>query len=205
MPRLNEETRAKRREHVLTSAWTCFAEKGFHATSMDDVIAATGMSSSAVYRHFRGKDELIRASAERGLGLVRDIFERLLAQRPTPSPADTLATLIGELRARTEHPRYDMTSLAVQAWAEALGNPQVRDLSREQYTQARERLTELAERWKSEGYLHPDADPAAAASVLFALMPGLIVSHHLITDITLKELTAGLTALGAALTGVDRV
>ncbi|AKA01949.1 transcriptional regulator [Streptomyces noursei ZPM] len=199
MPRLNEETRAKRRDHVLTSAWTCFAEKGFHATSMDDVIAATGMSSSAVYRHFRSKDELVRASAESGLGLVRDTFARLLAQRPTPSPAETLATLVDELRARTEHPRYDMTSLAVQAWAEALGNPQVRDLSHEQYTQARQRLTELAERWKAEGHLHPDADPAAAASVLFALMPGLIISHHLIADITLKELTAGLTALGVAL------
>ncbi|MFB7633215.1 TetR/AcrR family transcriptional regulator [Streptomyces sp. NPDC056149] len=199
MPRLSEETRAKRRDHVLTSAWTCFAEKGFHATSMDDVIAATGMSSSAVYRHFRSKDELIKASAESGIGLVRDTFVRLLAQRPTPTPAQTLAILVDELHARTEHPRYDMTSLAVQAWAEALGNPQVRDLSREQYTRARQRLTELAERWKAEGHLNPDADPAAAASVLFALMPGLIVSHHLITDVTLKELTDGLTALGTAL------
>ncbi|MFI9761360.1 TetR/AcrR family transcriptional regulator [Streptomyces sp. NPDC051963] len=203
MPRLSEETRAKRRDHVLTSAWTCFAEKGFHATSMDDVIAATGMSSSAVYRHFRSKDELIRASAESGLGLVHDTFVRLLAVRPTPSPAQTLATLVDELRARTEHPRYDMTRLAVQAWAEALGNPQVRELAREQYTQARQRLTELAERWKAEGHLQPDADPAAAAAALFALIPGLIISHHLITDVTLKELTNGLAGLGTALRDVE--
>ena len=53
MPRLSTELFAQRRQHVLTSAWQCFSRDGFHATSMDDIIAATGMSSSAVYRYFR--------------------------------------------------------------------------------------------------------------------------------------------------------
>jgi len=48
MPRLSDTTRAQRRQHILTSAWGCFSRDGFHATSMDDIIAATGMSSSAV-------------------------------------------------------------------------------------------------------------------------------------------------------------
>ena len=64
MPRLSEQTRAQRRQHILSSAWTCFSRDGFHATSMDQVIAETGMSSSAVYRYFDSKEELIRASAE---------------------------------------------------------------------------------------------------------------------------------------------
>ncbi|NED82480.1 helix-turn-helix transcriptional regulator, partial [Streptomyces sp. SID11233] len=57
MPRLSEDTRARRREHILRSAWACFSRDGFHAASMDDVIAATGVSSSAVYRYFRSKEE----------------------------------------------------------------------------------------------------------------------------------------------------
>ncbi|HEX3781251.1 MAG TPA: TetR family transcriptional regulator, partial [Pseudonocardiaceae bacterium] len=35
-----------RRRQILTCAWTCFSRNGFHATSMDDIIAATGMSAS---------------------------------------------------------------------------------------------------------------------------------------------------------------
>jgi AcrR family transcriptional regulator len=200
MPRLSEQTRAKRRDHILTSAWTCFSQKGFHATSMDDVIAATGMSSSAVYRYFRSKEELIDASAETGIGLVRDIFVRLLAARPAPTPAQTLATVVGELRARTQHPGHDLSKLAIQTWAEAISNPGLRERSRGLYTETRQRLTELATRWKADGHLPPDADPAATASVIFTLMPGLIISHHLVTDVTLDELTSGLTALGTALT-----
>ena len=74
MPRLSEQRREERRRHILTSAWGCFSRNGFHATSMDDVIAATGMSSSAVYRYFRSKDELIAAAADEGLALVRDLL-----------------------------------------------------------------------------------------------------------------------------------
>ncbi|MET8830417.1 TetR/AcrR family transcriptional regulator [Streptomyces sp. NPDC004610] len=199
MPRLTEQTRAQRREHVLTSALTCFAEKGFHATSMDDVIAATGWSSSAVYRHFRSKEELIQAAAERGLGLVHDTFARLLTLRPTPTPAQTLAILVGELETRMAQPGHDMTKLAVQAWAEVLGNPGLRSFAQDRYTAARERLAELAGRWRADGRLSADADPEATAAVLFALMPGLIISHHLVADVTLRQLTAGLTALGTAL------
>ena len=57
MPRLSEQTRAQRRQHILSSAWMCFSRDGFHATSMDQVIAQTGMSSSAVYRYFGSKEE----------------------------------------------------------------------------------------------------------------------------------------------------
>jgi hypothetical protein len=46
MPRLSDTTRAQRRQHILTSAWGCISRDGFHVTSMDDIIAATGMSSS---------------------------------------------------------------------------------------------------------------------------------------------------------------
>ena len=98
MPRLSEERREERRRRILTSAWSCFSRNGFHATSMDDVIAATGMSSSAVYRYFRSKDELIAAAADEGLALLRDLFARLLERRPTPSPSEVLTAMAAEAR-----------------------------------------------------------------------------------------------------------
>jgi AcrR family transcriptional regulator len=104
MPRLSEQTRAQRRQHILTSAWMCFSRDGFHATSMDQVIAATGMSSSAVYRYFGSKEEIIHASAEEGVSRVRGIFVGLLDRDPVPTPAETLSLLVAELRNRTNNP-----------------------------------------------------------------------------------------------------
>ena len=133
VPKLSEETRARRRQHILTSAWICFSRDGFHATSMDDVIAATGMSSSAVYRYFRSKQELIEATADEGLAEVRGIFVALLDRDSCPTPEETLTLLVTELAERVEHPDYDMTRVALHTWAEALRDPSLHLRTRRLY------------------------------------------------------------------------
>src|SRR5882724_2536942 len=146
MPRLSEQTRATRRRHILTSAWGGFSRNGYHATSMDDVIAATGMSSSAVYRYFSGKDELIDATAGEGLVLIRDLFASALTEDPAPTPRDILNLLVNDVRRHTENPDYDLSRIAIQSWAEAMRRPTLRDSTRQLYLRAREQLTLLAER-----------------------------------------------------------
>jgi len=199
MPRLSDKTREQRRQHILTSAWRCFSRDGFHAASIDDVIAATGMSSSAVYRYFRSKEEIIRASAEIGVARVRDIYVALLERDPCPTPAATLAVLVDELHARTDNPDYDMTRVALQTWAEALRDPVLHEHARASYREAQADIVELAARWRDAGYIPADADTNAVAATLFSLMHGLIVMHHLVDDVGADTLLRGLSPLGAAI------
>ena len=201
MPRLSEQTRAQRRQHILSSAWMCFSRDGFHATSMDQVIAQTGMSSSAVYRYFGSKEEIIRASAEEGVMRVRDIFVALLDRNPVPTPAETLALIVAELRSRTNNPDYDMTRLALQTWAEALRDPVLHKRARALYLQTLAHIAELTGRWRDEGYIPPNSDTNAVAATLFSLMHGLIVMHHLVDDVPSDALRNGLSLLGAAVIG----
>jgi len=201
VPRLSEKTRAQRRQHILTSAWTCFSRGGFHTTSMDQVIAATGMSARAVYRYFGSKEEIIRASAEEGVTRVRDIFSGLLDRDLIPSPAETLALLVAELRSRTTNPDYDMTRLALQTWAEALRDPVLHEHARASYRDALYQIAVLTARWRDAGYIPPNADTNAAAATLFTLMHGLIVMHHLVDDVPADALRNGLSLLGAAVIG----
>lgn len=198
MPRLSEERREERRRRILTSAWSCFSRNGFHATSMDDVIAATGMSSSAVYRYFRSKDELIDAAADEALQLVRDLFNRLLEQRPTPSPSEVIAAMAGEVRDRAAHPEYDLTRIAIQSWGEALRRPPLEGRTRSFYGNVHGQLVELARRWREEGKVPPGSDDEGIATVLITLMPGLLVGRHLVAEASARHLIGGLSALGSA-------
>jgi AcrR family transcriptional regulator len=164
---------------------------------MDDVVAASGMSTSAVYRYFASKDALIDATANEALLLVRDVFSQLLAADPVPTPRQTLEALTQELRHRSEHPRYDLSQIVIQAWGEALRRPELRDRTRAFYREAQEHLTELAQRWVSGGQLPADADARAVSAVLLTLMPGMIVTHQLVDRIDADTLMRGLAALGA--------
>jgi AcrR family transcriptional regulator len=198
MPRLSDTTRAQRREHILTSAWRCFSRDGFHATSMDDIIAATGMSSSAVYRYFRSKEQIIRASAEKGVAGVRDIYAALLDRNPCPDPAETLTLLMAELQRRTDDPDYDITRIALQTWAETLRDPVLHQRARQLYVDTLEHIAELAQRWRDNGYLPPDADTKAVATTLLSTMYGLVVMHHVVDDVPAHTLRTGIALLGAA-------
>ncbi|MGA3255486.1 MAG: TetR/AcrR family transcriptional regulator [Mycobacterium sp.] len=198
MPILSETTRAHRRQHILTSALRCFSRDGFHATSMEEVIAEAGMSSASVYRYFRSKEEIIHASAEEGVARVRGIFVALLDRDPCPTPAETLTLLVAQLHARTDNPDYDMTRIALQTWAEALRDPVLQTLARELYLDTLDRIGELAGRWRGDGNIPPDSDTKAVAASLFSLMHGLIVMHHLVEDVSQDALRSGVAVLGAA-------
>jgi AcrR family transcriptional regulator len=202
MPRLSDKTREQRRQHILTSAWRCFSRDGFHATSIDDVIAATGMSSSAVYRYFRSKEELIEATTDEGLAKVRQIFVDLLADESCPTPAQTLALLVGELDSRVENHEYDMSRIAMQTWAEALRNTTLHERARVLYLETLDHIAELAGRWRENGYLPAYSDTNAVAATLFSMMHGLIVMHHLVRDVPAAELREGIYLLGNAVSRV---
>jgi hypothetical protein len=123
----------------------------------------------------------------------------LLERDPCPTPAATLAVLVGELHARTDNPDYDMTRVALQTWAEALRDPVLHAHARASYREAQADIVELAARWRDAGYIPADADTNAVAATLFSLMHGLIVMHHLVDDVGADTLLRGLSALGAAI------
>jgi AcrR family transcriptional regulator len=199
VPRISEQTRERRRQHILTSAWTCFSRSGFHATSMDDVIGASGMASSTVYRYFRSKEEIIDASTEAALARVRDTFVHFLKQPPCPSPVETIALLVAEVESRVSNPDFDLTRLALQTWAEALRDSGLRKRAQALYLEILDRITDLAAQWQADGHLGPDADPRTVAATLFSLMHGLIVMHHLVQDVPAETLLSGLAGLGLAI------
>jgi AcrR family transcriptional regulator len=198
MPRLSTELRAERRRHVLASAWRGFSRDGFHATSMDDIIAATGMSTSAVYRYFSGKDELIEAAADEALTLLRDFFTRMLDTEPTPTPAETITALVDEVASARPDSTTTCRRSPCTPGPKRCAEPDVAEQTGAFYRDVHGHLTELALRWRTAGYLTADANPEDVATVLVTLMPGLIVSQHLVDPVPADQLISGLAALGAA-------
>ncbi len=53
--------RADRRLAILAGAASAFADRGFAATSMEEIAAASGITKLIVYRHFDSKESLYRA------------------------------------------------------------------------------------------------------------------------------------------------
>lgn len=191
MPKISEAARLEVRNNILTSAWKCFSREGFHASSMDDVIAETGMSSSSVYRYFRSKEELIDAAAQNTMAQTYASLAAILDHDPLPGPAETLAVLVDNLRSR-QGGEYDLTKIAMVVWAEALRRPTMHDVMHEFYADMTGLFTTLTHRWVSEGYLPEGSDPAALPGLFVTLMPGMIVMNHLYELPAVESLAGGI-------------
>jgi len=67
---------SERADRIIAEAARLFAERGFGATTIDDIGAAVGISGPAIYWHFSGKQALLAA-------MLTDISERLLIEGKT--------------------------------------------------------------------------------------------------------------------------
>ena len=65
MPKVTEAYRDARRDEIAAAALRCFAAKGFHRTSMADIIAESGLSAGAIYGHYESKEALLSTVAGR--------------------------------------------------------------------------------------------------------------------------------------------
>jgi AcrR family transcriptional regulator len=59
-------TPSPRRLELEQVATRLFAERGYHATSMEDLAKALGMRRGSLYTHITAKEELLLATVERG-------------------------------------------------------------------------------------------------------------------------------------------
>ncbi len=85
---------ANRRDLIVDAAATLFAGSGFENVAMSDIAAAVGVGPSALYRHFAGKDELLRAAIEQtlerfaatveGEGVLVQVADFAVAHRTAP-------------------------------------------------------------------------------------------------------------------------
>ncbi|MGD9691752.1 MAG: TetR/AcrR family transcriptional regulator [Phycisphaerales bacterium] len=60
-----------RRAELIDAAMRVFYQRGFHASSLDDIQKESGISRMTLYNHFKSKDELIVAAMRRRDELFR--------------------------------------------------------------------------------------------------------------------------------------
>ncbi len=173
MPKISQLRRESRRQDILEAALACFAENGFHQTSMADIVARSGMSHGAVYGYFASKDDIIEALAD-----DRRQTEMILnaAARPTDNPIEGLRALVRAYgRSLLDPAGLLRRRVGVHGWAEALRNPRVHARVVEGIAIPRALILERVEQAQRRGSLPKDLSADAIARSLIALFQGFVL------------------------------
>jgi AcrR family transcriptional regulator len=133
-PRL---TRDERRRRIEDAATELFAQRGYAATTVEEIVRAAGLTKPMLYRHFESKQELCIALLKRH----RDELVAAPLQVFDPAAEDRRAELVAMIEAWLEHARRhpDATRLV---FVPVSGDPEVEQAQRELH--ARQRATQTA-------------------------------------------------------------
>ena len=198
MPRVTAAYRERQTDRILQAAEECFARSGFQGASMDEVIAAAGMSSSTVYRYFpEGKRSLIRAVLSRRMGPLAERIKRIAeSEDPLDFERDFIEalTLLNYQRhgatadsgvdrqddAREAPDDVGLSSwapLAYHAWGELTRDPEMSVLVQESYRDIHGGLTRLCRNGQRVGTISRRLSPDQMASLIQSVSFGLIVEQ----------------------------
>jgi AcrR family transcriptional regulator len=173
MPKVTSAHLEARRQQIIDAAWACFARKGYHQTTMQDICQESGLSPGAIYRYFASKEAIIKAVWDRHEKWAREVLESARSQ--AGQPRDTLE-VIGQTMwlSYFSDPAFEtMARVEIENWPEVIRDKDLLDDRRKDLTFWRTVVTELVSEAQKVGQLKANVDPASLASLFICAYEGL--------------------------------
>jgi AcrR family transcriptional regulator len=192
-------TAQARRELIEQAASELFAERGYGATSIDEIAKRSGVTAPVVYDHFASKQELHRRLLERHYAELRLLWREQLGGGDPP--AQRIARAIDAWFAYVETHPYAWRML----FRETTGEPGVRAIHEEVIEQSRAAMMPLFLRERGiEQSASGDADALDMAwEVMRAVLQGLALWWYEHQQVPRAQVVA--TAMNALWIGFERV
>jgi AcrR family transcriptional regulator len=153
-------------ESLLAVAVTVFNERGYDATSMEDIAARLGVTKSAIYHHVPSKVELLRLSLDRALDGLFAVTEEPGAS--TGPAIDRLEHIVrGSVRVLTRELPFVTLLLRVR------GNSAIERAALQRRRRFDQIVADLVRAAADEGDVRPDIDPAVTSRLLFGTVNSL--------------------------------
>ena len=149
----------------MQTAIDLFWEKGYHDTSVRDLVAGTGVSHAGLYGTFGTKEEVYAAALKR---YHDEVMGRLMAELMAPDAA--LAQVVGHFERLFElgrDPRFRNGCMICNAAVDRSNeDPDVPARMAEHLEELSSAFRNALARAKARGEVRADLDPAAGADVL---------------------------------------
>jgi len=76
---------AERQAQIIQAALACFSRKGYAKTTMDDIVAESGLSKGSLYWYFESKDDLFMSALASVIADVGDTTFGTIDQHASPT------------------------------------------------------------------------------------------------------------------------
>ena len=176
MPKIGDEKKQKRIDHILYHALDLFAEKGYSETSIDDIANHAGISKGGIYTYFKSKESIFIAIAEIGTGKRQAI---VTAVKKKSSFRQKLEMYIeSTLLDYTRDENFKRVKLSVEFWVKNYNRSHIGEVTKQEYIDGRfkvfsDDLVQILEGGIESGEFDKDIDIDAVAYTILTGIDGM--------------------------------
>ncbi len=168
-PDVSEERKAQ----IYEAALACFGRQGYHRTTMDDIVAESGLSKGSLYWYFDSKKDLFLSLFQEVMGQFGQTWEIIVANEEASATEKLLASL-ALIRIEFEE-MVPFFGMMMEAWALTRHDEDVERLTRELYQPYVDMVARIVEEGVASGEFDV-ASPQATALVILTLFDGIMMA-----------------------------
>ncbi len=166
MPKVVPEYKEQARARIVGAAVAVFRRRGLPSGTMDEIAREIGVSKGALYLYFPTKARLLAAVQEE----LRDHYMGLLEQQIAHGdPAEGFATAMDAVLGK----EFD-ASVWHRSVAEGVGDPEIREVLRQDAREDRKTIERLLARLAQEGRIHPPGTLGETVDTVLLLFQGAV-------------------------------
>ena len=175
------------RQDILQKVAVLFNEKGYAATSMQDITAATGIQRGGIYNHFASKDALALETFEYACSvLTKQLLRGIGRQKTAVGRLKAIARSFADLYA--QNPSFpcgcQVLNTAVEAKRQMLP---LRQKAQAAMGQFQDLIMTVTQRGIEQGEFPASTDAEALAAVFLSTLEGSMLLTVLYDDATYLE------------------
>lgn len=153
----------------MAATYEALQEHGYADLTIKQIGESFPKSTSLIYHHYEGKDELLRDF----LGYLLEHFETSVPKDEYPDARAHLEALLAHLLADELPPeRESFTAAMVELRGQAASDPDYREHFDRSTAYFHDRLVQIITDGQAEGVFRDDVDPASVAALLLATIDG---------------------------------
>jgi AcrR family transcriptional regulator len=175
----------ERRAQIIEAALACYRRQGYVNTTMDDIVAESGLSKGAIYWYFKSKDDLFQAA-------LTSIFEGIAAESMGAMMA--CETAAERLRVGAQsmvalcRDIEGYFGLIVEFWSQSENRDEAMVFWAEMLAQYQQAIAAIFEEGTRMGEFKP-VDASALAWMIMAAYDGLAAYDMMMPDLDMDRIS----------------
>ncbi|MEA3341980.1 MAG: TetR/AcrR family transcriptional regulator [Chloroflexota bacterium] len=168
----------ERRAQIIQAALACFSRKGYNKTTMDDIVAESGLSKGSLYWYFKSKDELFTETA---MSVLTDIGQNTWSAIEQCSTASEKLRAFAQITVEFSERIKGFLGLFLEFWASSPNRDRAGQVWLGVLVQYKDLFVEIVEQGIRDGEFKP-VDAEQLVWAVMAAYDGLAVYVELMPD-----------------------